>query len=118
MSTGTSGLQFAEKPETIAHMSQRTVPKISKWPFYVADVILVVLAYWIFSHYPHPLAPWAALTIVACVLVAALLAVWPHRLEYASTVKFAEAEGLDAHGQSAAIRSGSVSRTRRGGRRR
>lgn len=71
-------------------MSDHNVPKLKKWPFFFADAILLALACWVFSHYPHPLAPWAAGLITAAVVVAALLAVWPFRIEYETEVKFAE----------------------------
>lgn len=75
-------------------MNDRRVPSLSKWPFYVADLLLLGLALWILKHYPHPLPLWPATLMAACVGAAALLGVWPHRMEYQTAVKFAEADGL------------------------
>jgi molecular chaperone GrpE (heat shock protein) len=71
-------------------MNDRNAPRLKKWPFYLADVALVGLAVWVLNHYPHPLAGWAATLIIACVVVAALLAVWPFRLEYDTDVRLFE----------------------------
>lgn len=67
---------------------------MTKWPYYVADVVLAVLAIWIVSHYPNPLPFWPATLMVGCVVAAAVLGVWPHRMEYQTAVQFAEADGL------------------------
>jgi len=75
-------------------MTDRSAPRLSKWPFYVADAVLLGLAAWIVYHYPHPLAPWAGALVAACVGLAALLSVWPYRLEYETEVKQFEAERL------------------------
>ena len=67
---------------------------MTKWPYYVADVVLAVLAIWIVNHYPHPLPLWPATLMVGCVVAAAVIGVWPHRMEYQTAVQFAEADGL------------------------
>jgi molecular chaperone GrpE (heat shock protein) len=75
-------------------MNERRLPSMTKWPYYVADVVLAVLAIWIVKHYPHPLPFWPATLMVGCVVVAAALGIWPHRMEYQTAVQFAEADGL------------------------
>ncbi len=75
-------------------MNERRVPSLTKWPFYATDLLLLGLAIWILGHYPHPLAPWPATLLVACVAAACFLGVWPHRLEYQTAVKLAEAGAL------------------------
>lgn len=75
-------------------MTERRLPSMAKWPYYVADVVLVGLAVWIVNHYPHPLPLWPATLMVGCVVAAAVLGVWPHRMEYQTAVQFAEADGL------------------------
>ena len=75
-------------------MNDRRVPPLAKWPFYAADLVLVGLAIWIVSHYPHPIPFWPATLIVACVAGAAVFGVLPHRMEYQTAVKLAEADGL------------------------
>jgi len=75
-------------------MNDRTAPQLTKWPFYLADIALLGLAVWLFTHYPHPLAPWAGGLIVACVAAAAFLALWPFRLEYDTKVRVFESDRL------------------------
>lgn len=75
-------------------MKDRRAPSLAKWPFYLADVILVVVAVWLFNHYPHPLPLWPAVLIVGCVAGAAYLAVLPYKMEYETSVRFAESNDL------------------------
>lgn len=75
-------------------MKDRRVPTIPKWPFYAADVVLIGLAIWLVSHFPHPLAAWPATLMALSVAGAAVLGVWPHRMEYEATLKFAQSDGL------------------------
>ena len=75
-------------------MTERRLPSMTKWPYYVADVVLALLAVWIVRHYPHPLPFWPATLMVGCVVAAAALGIWPHRMEYQTAVQFAEADGL------------------------
>jgi molecular chaperone GrpE (heat shock protein) len=67
---------------------------MTKWPYYLADVALAVLAIWIVYHYPRPLPFWPATLMVACVAAAAAFGVWPHREEYRTAVQLAEADAL------------------------
>jgi molecular chaperone GrpE (heat shock protein) len=90
----TACLQFGPLPETITAMNDRPVPRLSKWPFLIADVALLGVATWLFYHYPHPLAAWAGGLITACVVAAGLLAVWPFRLEYQTAVNVFESDRL------------------------
>ena len=76
-------------------MNDRRVPTLTKWPFYAADLILLGVAIWVLNHYPHPLPLGAAILMVGCVALAAVLGVLPHRMEYQTAVKFAESEGLN-----------------------
>lgn len=75
-------------------MNDRNAPTLKKWPFYLADAALLGFAIWLFSHYPHPLAAWTATLITACVVVAAVLAVWPFRVEYETQVRLCESDRL------------------------
>jgi molecular chaperone GrpE (heat shock protein) len=67
---------------------------MTKWPYYVADVLLVGVGFWIVNHYPQPLPFWPATLMAGCVVAAAAIGVWPFRLEYQTAVQFAEADGL------------------------
>lgn len=75
-------------------MNNPAVPKLPKWPFFVADALLLGLALWIVSRQPHPLAPIPLALMVGCVIAAAFLGVWPFRLEYATAEKLAESSQL------------------------
>ena len=75
-------------------MNDRRVPAPNKWPFYVADALLLGVAFWLLNHYPHPLPVWAAVLLTIAVVLAAFLGVMPHRMEYSTQVKFAESDQL------------------------
>src|SRR5262245_53850396 len=75
-------------------MKDRRAPTVPKWPFYAADIVLVGLAFWMVSHFPHPLAAWPATLMALCVAGAAVLGIWPYRMEYEATLKFAQSDGL------------------------
>src|SRR5687767_12855825 len=75
-------------------MNDRRLPALAKWPFYVADLLLFVLAFWILKHYPHPLAVWPAVLMTACVAGAAILGILPYLLQYQTAVRFAESDEL------------------------
>lgn len=75
-------------------MNSPVAPKLPKWPFFAADLLLLALAIWIVSRQPHPLAPVPLALVVGCVVAAAFLGVWPFRLEYAATEKLAESGQL------------------------
>ena len=75
-------------------MNDRMAPKLSKWPFFLGDLLLVGMAGWIVYHYPHPLPTWPLFILVGCVAGGAWIAVKPFLEEYRAEVKFAEDEGL------------------------
>lgn len=75
-------------------MTNHRAPSPAKWPYFVADIALLAVAFWIVSHYSAPI-PVAALALgVACVVVAAFIAVMPFRMEYQAVVRFAESNDL------------------------
>ncbi len=71
-------------------MSARTVPDISKWPFFMGNAVLLALAYLVFAQVRLPLGLWAGCLIVVCGLAGAVLAVTPFVLEYRAAVRMAE----------------------------
>ena len=73
---------------------ERRVLVVTKWPFYIADLVLIGLAVWIVKDYPHPLPLWPVTLVVGCVASAAALCVWPYRAEYQTAVQSAESAGL------------------------
>ncbi len=76
-------------------MTEHRAPSPAKWPFFVADLALLAVAFWIVNHYPHPV-PVAALGIaVGCVALAAFICVMPFRMQYEAIVRFAESNELN-----------------------
>jgi hypothetical protein len=75
-------------------MNDQIAPKLPKWPFFAADLLLLGLAFWIVSRQPHPLSPMPLALVVSCVVAAAFLGVWPFRLEYSTAEKLAESRQL------------------------
>jgi len=75
-------------------MAELTVPRLNKLPFYVADLVLIVLAGWIMLKNPHPLALGAQVLMAFCVVAAFAFAVTPFVLEYRTLVKISEAGQL------------------------
>ncbi len=73
-------------------MNDRPIPRLHKWPFFLADAALLGVAAWVLFHYPHPLEPWAGGLIAGCVILAAWLGVWPFRLEYEAAVRAFESD--------------------------
>ncbi len=75
---------------------------LSKWPFYVGDLVLLLAAgviYWQGGHAPWqgraPLLPWEAWALVACVALGAVLAACPYVLEFLRASRLVEAQRLD-----------------------
>jgi molecular chaperone GrpE (heat shock protein) len=75
-------------------MSSVSAPKISKWPFFIGDLLLLTVASYFVFWSPHPLLLWQNILCVASVALAALFGVWPFLAEYRAAVKFAEAGAL------------------------
>jgi molecular chaperone GrpE (heat shock protein) len=75
-------------------MSNQLVPSPARWPFYLADLLLLLLAGWIIAHYPHPVPVEALALVVVCVALAAWLGVMPHRSHYQALIRFAESDEL------------------------
>ncbi len=75
-------------------MSDRSLPKLSKWPFYLGDLVLLALAVWIIRRSPNPFAPWPLFFLVTCGAIGAWLCVLPFLVEYRAELAFAEADAL------------------------
>ena len=75
-------------------MTIPAAPRLAKWPFFLADAILLALAWWLMDSSSHPLPPWSQSFVVASVVAALGFGVWPFVLEYQAALKFAEADGL------------------------
>jgi molecular chaperone GrpE (heat shock protein) len=75
-------------------MSSQIEPRISKWPFFVADGILVACAYFIYSHSQLPMNLWQMSLASLCAAAGALVSVTPFLMEYQAMVKLAEVGAL------------------------
>jgi molecular chaperone GrpE (heat shock protein) len=75
-------------------MSSQIEPRISKWPFFLADGVLVACAYFIYSHSQLPMSLWQMSLASLCVGAGALVSIVPFLMEYQAMVKLAEAGAL------------------------
>ncbi len=75
-------------------MSDPIAPKLTKWPFFRGDALLLGMAYFIAYQCKFALGHWEMLFVVLCVLGGALLGIAPFVLEYDALVKVTEAGAL------------------------
>lgn len=75
-------------------MTALTRPSVTKWPFFLGDACLLVLAWFIHWQARMPLEPFAIGAICACVATGAILGVLPFVLDYRLSAKLAESESL------------------------
>ena len=69
-------------------------PKVSKWPFFVGDVLLFGAAVFVYAQSKLPMGLWEMCFAGLCLAVGAVLGIAPFVLEYRATVKLAEAGAL------------------------
>src|SRR5215207_4456541 len=72
-------------------MRDHTEPRLAKWPFFFADIVLLGAAYFIYSQAVLPLSFAQLALIASCVALGAVLSLVPFLLEYRTTVRLAEA---------------------------
>ena len=83
------------QPRNLApRMSEPSAPKISKWPFFAADLVLVALGAFIFQRGHNPLQPFELAGVIACAVIGAWCFIKPFLHEYDAVVKFAESASL------------------------
>lgn len=70
--------------------ASKAAPKIAKWPFLAADVVLLIAAGFIAAKAVAPLGPWSVITLAACVLAGAAVCIAPFVLDYRAGTKLAE----------------------------
>jgi len=75
-------------------MIELATPKLSKWPFYLGDILLLVLATWIMYKSPEPFRLTPLFFLVGCVGAGAWLCVTPFLTEYRASLKLAESSSL------------------------
>lgn len=75
-------------------MHDLTAPRLAKWPFFLGNLLLLALA-WFVSHHTHlPLGAWQVLACFGCVGLGAFFSIWPFVLEYRSAAKLVETGAL------------------------
>jgi molecular chaperone GrpE (heat shock protein) len=65
-----------------------TALKVPKWPFFLADALMLGLAYFVNWQGTLPLPLDQIITIVICVALGALLGILPYLLEYRAVIKY------------------------------
>jgi molecular chaperone GrpE (heat shock protein) len=63
-------------------MRNLSVPRLSKWPFLLSDVLLLGLAFLIYTQSRRPMISWELFACALCVLVGASCGAFPFVLEY------------------------------------
>ena len=76
-------------------MTDSIAPKLSKWPFFLGDGLLLGTAYFIAYQSKFTLGHWELCFVLLCVAGGALLAVAPFLLQYQALVKVTEAGALN-----------------------
>jgi molecular chaperone GrpE (heat shock protein) len=75
-------------------MQESAAPRLAKWPFFLGNLLLLALAWFIFHQGKRPLGMWEVLALVVCVGVGAVFSIWPFVLEYRSAEKLLETVAL------------------------
>ncbi len=75
-------------------MSEASAPKAAKWPFLLADLVLLGLAGLIIQRGHYPLEPFELAGVVACGVIGAWCFIQPFLREYEAEVRFAESNSL------------------------
>ncbi len=75
-------------------MSDQTAPKIAKWPFLAADIVLLGTAGFIAINAVAPLRASSIIPLALCVLAGAVVCVLPFLMEYRASTKVAEYKNL------------------------
>jgi molecular chaperone GrpE (heat shock protein) len=75
-------------------MSDRAVPKLAKWPFFLSDLLLLSWAAWIVFQNHGALVWWHYLLSLGAVVFGGILCVSPFLREYRAAVNLSEADGL------------------------
>lgn len=69
-------------------------PKVSKWPFFLGDALLLALAWFVCTQTSLPLGGWPIAACVVCVATGAWLGVAPFVMDHRAAVRLAESNGL------------------------
>jgi molecular chaperone GrpE (heat shock protein) len=75
-------------------MTQRNLPVVSKWPFFLGDAILLGLAFLIYWQSKLPMGTRDICILTVLVILGAHLSVIPYLMDYKAALRIMEAEGL------------------------
>ena len=75
-------------------MTEPKIPKLSKWPFFLADFVLVGAAAWIVYLRPYPIGEGSILIMAALTTMGAWLSIIPFLTQNRAAIKVAEAGAL------------------------
>lgn len=75
-------------------MTASVAPKISKWPFFLGDALLIALACFISAKSQTPMGALEVCVYVACIAIGAWISITPFLKEYQAELKFAESNQL------------------------
>jgi len=78
----------------MAAMNEPVAPKLSKWPFFLGDALMVGMAFFISLQSHFTLGHWEICFVVLCVLAGAVLGIVPFLLEYDALSKVLQAGAL------------------------
>ena len=76
-------------------MTDRTAPKISKWPFFLADLLLLGAAGALVEICRRPFGLWESVAFAACVALAGWFGIWPFLRDHDAALRFAESAALN-----------------------
>jgi len=79
-------------------MPTRLEARISKWPFFAGDTLLLGAAFFVYFQSKLPMGAWQIFFVVLCVAGGAWLGIMPFLLEYRLACKLAETEALKSIG--------------------
>jgi len=68
--------------------------KVPKWPFLIANAVLIAIAAAVINRAAHPISLWEMIAAIAAVAFGAWLGCLPFILEYRATVKLLDANAL------------------------
>lgn len=77
-------------------MLERTPPPVPKWPFFLADAVLLATAVFIYRESRLPLGHWELAACGACLALGAAVSLLPFLLDYRAANKALEADALGA----------------------
>src|ERR1051325_5931256 len=75
-------------------MSHHEAPKLKKWPFVFADLLLLGVAVYLVRNIPASPTPWWMFFLVVSVALAAWAAITPFLVQHRADMKLAEARSL------------------------